>query len=233
MEYQNKNLEYTNAEAYDNRGKNSILEKYVLGFWQPFLKNKISELSYGKIVIDWGCGTGEYALSARMAKKIYCIDISDVMLTSAKEKLKDFDQVEFIYSSGFNHEIKENTGELILTIGVWEYVDPIKLFNEIKRITKGGGKVLVVFPNSYNRLNIARRISSMKKVGLRPGFVKNFFREDFNLLESASFGMVGWFPKKIQFLILPFWKLSDFIWKPFQKLLPLGINVYYLFERKS
>lgn len=232
MIYQNEELNYIDAEAYDQRGESSILENYVLNLWQPFLKNKISELSKGKIIIDWGCGTGEYALAAKMAKKIYCIDISKIMLIRAREKLEDFNQVNFIHSSGFNNEIEEGIGELILTIGVWEYVDRVKLLNEVKRLTRSGSKVIVVFPNIYNKLNLFRIIFSMRAIGLRPGFIKKIFKNDFSLLESASFGMVGWFPKELQFLALPFWKLGDFIWKPFQKILPLGINIYYLFERK-
>lgn len=232
MEYQNKNLEYINAEVYDKRGESSVLEKYVLGLWQPFLKNKISELSCDKVVIDWGCGTGEYVLAAKIAKKIYCIDISEIMLTRAKEKLKNFNQVEFIHSSGFNNEIKESVGELILTIGVWEYVDQVKLFNEIKRLTKSGSKVIVVFPNMYNDLNIIRSFVKLKIVALRPGFLRRLFKNDFNLIESASFGMVSLAPKRTQFLALPIWKFCDWLFKPLQKFWPLGINVYYLFERK-
>ncbi|MEK7198042.1 MAG: class I SAM-dependent methyltransferase [Patescibacteria group bacterium] len=232
MEYQNKNLEYTNAEAYDKRRESSALERYVLDFWQPFLKNKVSELSNNKIIIDWGCGTGEYALAAKMAKKIYCIDVSDSMLDRAKEKLKDFDQVEFIRGTGFNNEIASGIGELILTIGVWEYVDQAKLFNEVKRLTKGGGKVMVVFPNIYNDLNWMRGVVKMKKVALRPGYIKKLFRKDFTLVESASFGMVSLAPKGFERLFMPIWKFFDWLWKPFQKFLPLGINVYYLFERR-
>ena len=242
MEYRDKNLKYTDAEAYDRRAESSVLERYVLGFWHPFLKNKIREFSAGKTVIDWGCGTGEYALAAKEAKKIYCIDISTAMLLSAKEKLKHFNQVEFIHGSGFKDEIVGGAGELILTIGVWEYVDPIKLFEEIKRLTRKGSRVIVVFPNIYNLLNLERSAGKMspfggspegrKKAGLRPGFIKKLFKNEFKILESESFGMVCWCPKKIQFLVLPFWKLCDFIWRPFQKFLPLGINVYYLFERK-
>lgn len=232
MAYQDKQLKYINASAYDKRGESSVLEKYVLEFWQPFLKNKISKLSAGKIVIDWGCGTGEYALAAKNAKKIYCIDVSNVMLSSAKDKLKHFNQVEFIHSSGFNNEVAGGIGELVLTIGVWEYIDPIKLFTEVKRLTKKGSMVLVVFPNIYNDLNWMRSVLKMKKVALRPGFITNLFRNDFIPVESLSFGNVSFVPKRIQFLVLPIWKLCDWLWKPFQKFLPLGVNVYYLFERK-
>ena len=242
MDYQNKNFEYTDATAYDNRGEFSVLEKYVLGLWQSFLKNKITELSDNKIVIDWGCGTGEYVLAAETAKKIYCIDISENMLERAKEKLKHMSQVEFIYGSGFNNEIAGSVGELVLTIGVWEYVDRIKLFEEIKRLTKKGSLVLVVFPNIYNDLNLLRSVirvspfgrspEGRKEVALKPGFIKDLFKEDFKLIESASFGAVCWFPKKLQFLAFPVWKFCDWLWSPFQKLLPLGVNVYYLFERK-
>ncbi|OGD25302.1 hypothetical protein A2819_00260 [Candidatus Azambacteria bacterium RIFCSPHIGHO2_01_FULL_40_24] len=242
MAYQDKNLKYIDAAAYDKRGESSILEKYILGLWQPFLKNKIRELSNNKIIIDWGCGTGEYVFAAKMAQKIYCVDISDIMLAGAKEKLKYFSKVEFILSSGFNNEIPDGIGELVLTIGVWEYVDPIKLFKEVKRLTKRGSLVLVVFPNIYNDLNWMRSIVKMfpfgrspagrKKTALRPGFIKNLFKRDFTLIESASFGNVSFAPKQMQFLALPIWKFCDWLWAPFQKFFPLGINVYYLFERK-
>ncbi|MDO8676904.1 MAG: class I SAM-dependent methyltransferase [Candidatus Azambacteria bacterium] len=232
MIYQNKNFEYTDAEVYDRRADSSVLERYVLGLWQPFLKNKISKISVDKTVIDWGCGTGEYALTAGKAKKIYCIDISDIMLKKAKEKLKDFFQVEFINSSGFNHEIPSGVGEVILTIGVWEYVDPIKLIEEIKRLIKKDGQILVIFPNIYNDLNLVRSLFKTGRVALRPGFIKKLFKADFELLESASFGMVSWVPKKLQILALPVWKFCDWLWRPFQKMIPLGVNVYYLFERK-
>ena len=242
MVYQNKDLKYIDAAAYDKRGESSILEKYVLDLWQPFLKNKIEELSANKIIIDWGCGTGEYALATKNAQKIYCIDISDIMLASAREKLKYFNKIEFILGSGFNKEIPGGIGELVLTIGVWEYVDPIKLFEEVKRLTKRGSLVLAVFPNIYNDLNWMRSFVKMspfggspegrKKIALRPGFIKNLFKRDFTLIESASFGNVSFAPKQMQFLALPVWKFSDRLWRPFQKFLPLGINVYYLFERK-
>lgn len=232
MSYQNKEFKYTNAASYDKRGNSSTLEKYVLGLWQPFLKKKIRKLSVNKVVIDWGCGTGEYTLAAKMAEKIYCIDISDVMLSSAKEKLKNFSQAEFIHNSGFNNEIKGSIGDLILTIGVWEYVNPKKLFEEVKRLTKQYGFVMVVFPNIYNDLNLIRSIVKMKKIALRPGFIKNLFKHDFRLIESASFGNVFFVPKRMQFLALPFWKFCDWLWLPFQKFFPLGVNVYYLFERK-
>lgn len=232
MTYQNKNLKYISAEFYDDRGESSVLEKYVLGLWRPFLKNKIRKFSVNKIVVDWGCGTGEYALAAEESKKIYCIDISDIMLTSAKEKLKSFDKVEFIHSSGFNSEIPDGAGELILTIGVWEYVDPVKLFEEIKRLARRGSLVLLVFPNIYNYLNLMRSILKMRKVALRPGFIKNLFKHDFTLIESASFASVFWLPKKFQFLALPIWKFYDWLWMPFQRIFPLGVNIYYLFEKK-
>lgn len=230
MEYQNKNLEYTNAKAYDKRGENSVLEKYVLGLWHPFLKNKISELSDGKIVADLGCGTCEYTKSADTAKKIYAVDISETMLRVCQEKMAFLPQVEIINVSACEAELPAS--DLVITIGIWEYINPFELFKKIKSITRPKSRVIVVFPNVYNKLNVVRRVFSMKTVGLRPGFIRKIFREDFILLESASFGMIGWFPKKLQFLVLPFWKLGDFIWRPFQKFLPLGINVYYLFEKK-
>jgi SAM-dependent methyltransferase len=230
MKYQDKNLKYIDAEAYDKRAESSVLEKYVLDLWQPFLKNKIRNLSVGKNIADLGCGTCEYIKEAKEAKKIYAIDISELMLKICREKLKDFSQAKIINSS--ISDIDLPTVDLVITIGVWEYIDPNILFNKIKEITHRGSKVVVVFPNIYNDLNWMRGLVKIKMVALRPGFVRKIFKKDFNIIETVSFGAVCWVPKKLQFLILPLWKFCDFIWRPFQKFLPLGINVYYLFERK-
>lgn len=231
--YQEKTKKYIDGEAYDNRSKSSLLEKYVLNLWQPFLKNKITDLSGDKIVVDLGCGTGEYLLAAKKARKIYAIDGSEPMLKVCREKLKDFNQVEVTKSlvEDFKMPGNESSG-LVITIGVWEYVDSLKLISKIKEITKQGSKVMVVFPNIYNDLNWMRSIVRGKAVALRPGFISNLFYDNFTLLDMASFGAVSWVPNKIQILALPVWKFCDWLWSPFQKFLPLGVNVYYLFERK-
>jgi len=232
MNYQNKNFEYTNAEKYDRRAENSILEGYVLGLWQPFLKKIIGDLSARKIVVDLGCGTCEYTEAAKMAKKIYAVDISEPMLQVCQKKLNSFSQAEIIKMAVKDFELSIDSADLVITIGVWEYIPPQDLLNAIKKITRRGSKVIVVFPNIYNKLNLARSLGRMEKIALRPGFIKRLFKKEFVLIDSASFGVVSWVPKNLQFLILPLWKFADWLWKPFQKFLPLGINVYYLFERK-
>lgn len=232
MNYRDKNLNYINAEAYDKRGESSVLENYVLGLWQPFLKKIIRNLSIDKTVIDWGCGTCEYARAADLAKKIYAIDVSEEMLKSCREKLINFKNVEIVHGSGFNKEIADGAADLILTIGVWEYVNPRLLFNEVKRLSRKGSKVIVVFPNIYNNLHWARSMFKLKMVALRPGFIKKIFANDFILLDQASFGMVTWVPGFLHSLFLPIWRFNECLWRPFQKSLPLGINVYYLFERR-
>lgn len=229
--YQNKNLEYTNTEAYDKRSESSVLESYVLGLWQPFLKKSINNLSNGKVVVDLGCGTCEYIKEAIEAKKIYAVDASNLMLDACRKKLNSFNQVEIINSSVENFSLN-NPVDLVITIGIWEYANPEKLYEKIKNITQSSSKVVVVFPNIYNDLNWMRSIAKWKMVAIRPGFIKKLFKNNFTLIDSASFGTVFWFPKKFQFLIKPIWKIEDWCWKPFQKFLPLGINVYYLFERK-
>ncbi len=237
MEYQNKDLKYIDAAAYDKRGEFSILEKYVLELWQPFLKNKVYKLSASKIIADLGCGTGEYTQAATAALKIYAVDNSEAMLQVCRAKLNNLKQAEIINDSVLAVNLPPL--DLVITIGVWEYIDPRGLYKKITEITRQGSKVVVVFPNIYNDLNWIRSIVRMKKamptgrqVALRPGFIKKIFKSDFKLIESASFGNVFFAPKQMQFLVLPVWKFSDWLWRPFQKFLPLGVNVYYLFERK-
>ncbi|GEM_PF-3133761 len=230
--YQEKTKKYIDGEAYDNRGKSSLLEKYVLGLWQPFLKKKIADLSNDKIVADLGCGTGEYLLTAKKARKIYATDSSEPMLQVCRQKLKDFNQAEVINVKVEDFKMSQDFADLIVAIGVWEYIAPEELMKTIKRITKNGSLVIVVFPNIYNDLNWMRSIVKMKQIALNPGYIRKLFKKDFKLLESESFGAVSWVPKKLQILALPVWKFCDWLWSPFQKLLPLGVNIYYLFERK-
>ena len=222
MKYQDKNFGYTDAEAYDRRGKSSILENYVLGLWQPFLKKVIGDLSNGQVVVDLGCGTCEYTQAAVAAKKIYAVDVAEPMLKICREKLSNFHQAEIINASA----------DLVIAIGVWEYIRADILFGKIQEITRKGSKVIVVFPNIYCGLNWMRGLVKLKKVALRPGFIKNLFLRDFSLIDSTSFGTVFWFPKKLQFLAKPIWKLWDWLWESFQKFFPVGVNVYYLFERQ-
>lgn len=231
MDYQNKNFEYINAEKYDNRSESSVIENYVLGLWQPFLKKKIADLSNDKTIVDLGCGTCEYTTAAKAAKKIYAVDISEEMLKVCRKKLENFEQAEIINASIENFTLS-SSADLVITIGVWEYVSPEKLYEKIKNITQKGSKVIVVFPNIYNDLNWMRSLAKWKMIAMRPGFIKKLFETDFTLIDFASFGTVFWFPKKLQFLTRPIWKLEDLFWKPFQKFLPIGVNVYYLFERK-
>jgi len=240
MIYQNKNFKYINADEYDKRIESSVLENYVLRLWQPFLKKIIGALSAGKIIVDLGCGTCEYTQAAEDAKKIYAVDISSEMLKVCREKMKNFSQIEFVNLPV--SDINLPSADLVIAIGIWEYINPVVLFNKIKEMTREGSKVIIVFPNIYNDLNWMRSLGRMspfgrspegeKKIALRPGFIKRLFLDDFSLLGSASFGMVFWFPKKFQFFAKPIWRLEDWFWRPFQKFLPLGINVYYLFKRK-
>lgn len=232
MIYQNENLEYTNAEAYDKRGEFSILENYILNLWRPFLKKIIKNLSIGKTVVDLGCGTCEYAEAAQAAKKIYVVDISAPMLGACREKLKDFINAEFIQAPVEEVDLPENLFDLVITIGVWEYVEPAKLFETVKKITHRGSKVIVVFPNCYNDFHWLRSLIKRKWTALSPRFMRKLFAGDFTLLDQASFGIVSLVPERLQFLALPFWRFSDWLWQPLQKFLPLGANVYYLFEKK-
>ena len=145
--------------------------------------------------------------------------------------MESFKQAEII-NAPIENFTPSYIADLVITIGVWEYINPEKLYEKIKNITQSGSKVIVVFPNIYNKLNLARSLWRIEKIALRPGFIKGLFKREFALIDSASFGVVSWVPKNLQFLFLPIWKFTDWLWKPLQKFLPIGVNIYYLFERK-
>lgn len=116
-----------------------------------------------KTVLDLGCGTGfsSFLLSKREFK-VTGLDISDKFL--AVMKPKESKNLKFIVGDILNLEFPDRSFDVVTSHEVIEHITNIeKALNEMTRIVKKGGRIIIVSPNLGSPLNPLRFIMSRKK----------------------------------------------------------------------
>ena len=102
------------------------------------------------IVLDVACGTGDFSMEALKhgVKKVIGADISENMLTVAREKAKErklTEQLDFRYGDSDNLEFPDNTFDAVtVAFGVRNFEHLEKGLTEMYRVLKPGGKVVIL-----------------------------------------------------------------------------------------
>ncbi len=138
--------------------------------------SKKSESS--KIIIDLGCGTGNTTNALNHFDKVFCIDISENMLSIAKEKLKNKKNVFFIKDDLLD-VLKKMEGKdidtVISTYALHHLTQKEKhiLFEKVNDILKDGGKIIfgdLMFRNEEYKKEMIKKY---------PNLVEDFEQEFF------------------------------------------------------
>jgi ubiquinone/menaquinone biosynthesis C-methylase UbiE len=117
----------------------------------------------GTVVADLGTGTGFYALAVAHAVgehgKVYAVEIQQGLLTRLKtaahaQKLKNIEYVHGDVETLGGSRIKEHSIDVAIAANIlFQVEDREQFIQEIKRILKPGGQVLVVdWTDSFNGL---------------------------------------------------------------------------------
>ncbi|MEL6159291.1 MAG: methyltransferase domain-containing protein [Cyanobacteria bacterium J06554_11] len=135
-------------KQYDNLAKNYDWR------WRRYLTDTLSFLvdwanvSSTAVVLDVGCGTGELArllLEQNPHQTIVGIDISELMLVQARQKLRNFEQVTFEQASASALPISDNTFEVVVSANAFHYFpEPEKALAEMRRVLKPGGEIVIL-----------------------------------------------------------------------------------------
>ncbi len=147
----------------------------------------------GKIVADVGCEKGAISkVLAKSCKKIYCMDIDSNMLAMAKKEIPS-DNAEFIVTDAQNIMLPDNSVDVTVSACTLPHLpNPKKGFDELIRITKPSGRIIIHVPNENFILAIKKLLRAFGlsfilgplSPTLAPGHLHIFSRK--KLLEIAN-----------------------------------------------
>ena len=133
-------------------------------------KEILSNINSQSVVLDAGCGFDAAVLS----KYSYL-----VKLPIGIDLIEDFsvhdNKIKLITANLENLPFKDNSIDLCFSRSVCEHLkNPYKVFRELKRVLKPGGKIIMVTPNKWHYSSI---ISSVLPTSFKSYFLKKVFGE--------------------------------------------------------
>jgi demethylmenaquinone methyltransferase/2-methoxy-6-polyprenyl-1,4-benzoquinol methylase len=111
---------------------------------------KASGILENKKIIDIATGTADIAiqLARKNPEKVTAVDISEQMLFYAKKKIEKHhlnQKIELIQSDSENLPFHNNTFDVAtMGFGIRNCINPVKVLNEINRILKPQGKLIIL-----------------------------------------------------------------------------------------
>lgn len=104
-----------------------------------------SRMTASDNVLECACGTGLITTSAAPKAKHYvATDFSNEMLTKCKKKMAGQDNIEFKFADITNLEFEDNSFDKVIAGNVIHLLDePEKALNELKRVVKPGGVIII------------------------------------------------------------------------------------------
>lgn len=148
---------------YDLRYTKSVEEEYLYWAVRRKILSLIQELCRGKVVLDLGCGTGEYTREIeKFAKVCFGIDSSVKMLSVATTKCK---KSKLIMADALNLPLESSSIEVVFCVGLIKYVNAERLMREIDRVAKPGCTIVIESLNRTSAYILTTKIVAFLKHG--------------------------------------------------------------------
>ena len=127
----------------------SIMEKVIFSRWRKALWEKIDDFNKqeNKIkILEVGVGTGKNIPYYPKGAKVYAVDFSPEMLKIAEKKAEKYEkELELIEMDIQSLDFADDFFDVIVSTCVFCSVpDPIKGFQELKRVCKPEGKIFLL-----------------------------------------------------------------------------------------
>lgn len=145
---------------YESHPFPAYTDKFRKASEELFLKMRLlgfTEEDYrGKSILDCGCGTGEFTnWYAARGNKVTAIDLSGPSIEQAKRYAAEYelsDQISFRQMSVLEMDLPDDTFDIVYSYGVLHHTpDPVKGFDNMVRVCKPGGVVIVSVYSLYSR----------------------------------------------------------------------------------
>ena len=153
---------------YSNKARweEQVSEPYQQDIIKKFLifiskKNKVNNWD----VLDFGSGTGCNLITLKnFTKKIVACDINEKALSISKKE-NGFKNVSYVLLNGEKLPFKGKKFDLIIATEVFEHIPNYKIiFNELKRILKNNGFLIISTPNYFNLTGVIKKNNDSKNI---------------------------------------------------------------------
>lgn len=145
--YFSKVYDYVNPLFYSNEMREKVIE--------------LAEIDDDDTVLEVGCGTGFTTVGIAKTvpqNKIFCIDLSKEQIKKARKKLS----ANFILGDAENLPFKDKTFDAAISAGSIEYwPNPLRGIMEMVRVTKKGGRVVILAPRRPDNFLIRKFAESI------------------------------------------------------------------------
>lgn len=154
-----------------------------------------ADLAHGKVVLDIACGEGYgTGLIANRALEVTGIDINENIINEAKTKYHS-NNIQFLVGDIYNIPVSNKYFDLLICFETIEHVeDHLKVINEVKRVLKEDGILLISTPNKAEY--------SDKPNYINPHHKKELYKHEFNQLLKSNFKNVQIFNQNISYTSL-------------------------------
>ncbi|MCX9084517.1 MAG: class I SAM-dependent methyltransferase [Candidatus Methanoperedens sp.] len=199
------NYDKVDPECYDTMYYTIPREIYMREHWRPLIEKKIESYCAQKNVLELGCGTGIYTeMINKYTNKVLGTDISGKMLIYTKNK-KGLSNL--IRIDAHKIPLRTRSFDVIITMGLFEYIQRDVVITEMKRILKQNGICILSVPNKYSACRIFGKLS--KIFGKKPNqddpskieMLKLFSESGFELIEYKIDDGLIWLPDTLDRLI--------------------------------
>ena len=145
---------------YERHPFPAYTDKFRKASEEMFLKMRLlglAEEEYtDKKILDFGCGTGEFTCwYAARGNEMTAIDLSRPSIEHAKAYAEGYglsDRITFRRHSVLELDLPDSSFDIVYSYGVLHHTgDPYKGFQNMVRVCKPGGVVIVSVYNSYSR----------------------------------------------------------------------------------
>jgi ubiquinone/menaquinone biosynthesis C-methylase UbiE len=168
------------AASYDERWR-----AYVSGTL-GFLRGRL-RLSGGERVLDVACGTGELErmlISVHPGLNITGVDISENMLSVAREKLAAHESVGFRRGGAEELPFPSGTFDVVVTANSFHYFDnPTVALLEMRRVLRPGGRAVVL---DWCRDFLACRACDLALKALDPAYKQCYDQRELRSMMRAA-----------------------------------------------
>lgn len=156
----------------------------------------------GETVIDFGCGTGTFAIeAARRGARVHAVDVSPAMLAHAEAKAgqEGVSGIEFHHAGFLTHDCPDGSVDAVATSFAFHHLPDFWkgiALGRIHRMLKPGGRLFlhdVIIAGEDSLANIARFIDQQEKAGgdfLRVD-AEGHFRDEYSTYDWVMDGLLA------------------------------------------